>query len=168
MLFRSAFTGKFVSETGCTFKNINIIQTDSQKQFGGLFGQIREEAEIKNVSFENVTYRLNAATRLVGGAYGVLAGTLSENATVENVTVSGQMLVGAGIATNFSNYTVGLLTGNGVAKGISFANITADVVKMDYVTPDTYPYKLAVDKLSGIITISENESAETKPDTVYN
>ena len=107
-----------------------------------MFGQIREEAEIKNVSFENVTYRLNAATRLVGGAYGVLAGTLSE--------------------------TVGLLTGNGVAKGISFANITADVVKMDYVTPDTYPYKLAVDRLSGIITISENESAETKPDTVYN
>ncbi len=167
-LSEGAFTGKFVSETGCTFKNINIIQTDSQKQFGGLFGQIREEAEIKNVSFENVTYRLNAATRLVGGAYGVLAGTLSENATVENVTVSGQMLVGAGIATNFSNYTVGLLTGNGVAKGISFANITADVVKMDYVTPDTYPYKLAVDRLSGIITISENESAETKPDTVYN
>lgn len=162
-LSENPFTGKLISETGCTFKNIDITQNDSQKQFGGLFGQIRAEAEIKNVTFENVTYHLNAATRLQGGSYGVLAGTLSDEATIENVSVAGQLLVGADIVDiyNFENYEVGLLTGNGVTKGIALGGITVDVVKQEYL--DTYPVAVAVGE-NGVLTITKNDNPDEKPE----
>lgn len=129
------FTGKIVGENGkhVTFSNIDFTQDQraTGDSCGGLFGRITSETEIRNVSFENVTYRMNGGARSEGAYFGLFAGTIAEDAKLENISVTGQILIGEvylarGTNTNVeSGYDVGLVSGNLIKTGIVSASVTA-------------------------------------------
>ena len=91
-LMLEKFTGSIEGENGkkVTFKNIGA-QYDNSAQVGGLFGTIANSAVIKNVSFENVIFDIKSATSRRGAYFGMFAGNIEEKATLEHITVSGQM-----------------------------------------------------------------------------
>lgn len=79
---------------------------------GGLFGRVGENAKITNVTFENATLSYKSAVNNRGGNFGFFAGEIDDGATVQNVTLSGelrlwQMRISGGNGFNFN------LTANG-------------------------------------------------------
>ena len=95
------------------FKNVNATYnlTGGASQ-GGLFGRVGENAKITNVTFENATLSYKSAVNNRGGNFGFFAGEIDDGATVQNVTLSGelrlwQMRISGGNGFNFN------LTANG-------------------------------------------------------
>ena len=92
----TVFTGKLFGTNGTTVTLRDVTATYSASVgFGGLFGKVGEGAVIKNVSFVNAT--LDVAT--VGAtkadmSYGLLSGEISQDATVEDLSVSGTLKLG--------------------------------------------------------------------------
>ncbi len=79
---------------------------------GGLFGRVGENAKITNVIFENATLSYKSAVNNRGGKFGFFAGEIDDGATVQNVTLSGElqlwkMRISGGNGFNFN------LTANG-------------------------------------------------------
>ncbi len=143
------FRGKFLGN-GNVIRGIVTTQSSTDQIYsGGVFAALAETAEIRDVTFEDVRYNLTAGTTRTGGSYGLFAGMLNERATVEDVTVSGVFTIGGGMGnfylwntpagmelnrttedgTEIFRYGLGLISGNGVNKGISSANIS---VARDY------------------------------------
>lgn len=109
------FSGSIVGN-GHTFRGIVAEQTNNSKTNAGLFGSLSEGSSIKDLSFENVTMTIKAGTRVAGTSYGLLAGTISEAATFENVTVANSnLLIDANCYFGTDDYTIGLLCGMGSA-----------------------------------------------------
>lgn len=167
------FTGKIIGigQPGeqRVLKNISVIQGDYSQQRGGVFGRIMQSAVIENIKFEDVTYNLNAATRLGGGEFGLLAGSIDPNATINNVTVSGTIKVGniyVGSTNPYANYTVGLLCANIAA--LPEGKIPYDIsVSLETVTTSTgkiYPHRARVE--NGIVIFSVNEDNTKDPNPV--
>lgn len=120
------FTGSIVGN-GHTFCNIAVEQTNNSKANAGLFGYLAEGAEIKDLTFENVTFTIKAGTR-VPATFGLLAGTISEKAQCENVAITaGKLLIDAGCYFGTTDYVIGLLCGMGNAD-IDTSDITCEVV----------------------------------------
>ena len=128
------FTGKLIGKTKENGEPVKImnIRFEQAKMGGavyttGLFGQISEGAVIENIAFENVTMEMTAGAPLTSNvSFGLLAGTISSGATINNVTVSGVINVNS--ACKFQGgYTIGLVCGVGDTKGIDDANITCVV-----------------------------------------
>lgn len=150
---------------GHTISNITLTQKDStyKQQFGGLFGRITDKARIENVAFENVRYNLNSAGRTSGSSFGLFTGSMNDKAAVSGVTVSGELHIGPTIINLFDNYTVGLIAGNGINKGISYGNVALKLdPEEDYKGNKTYPYT-ATAGANGIVTIKENEDPTQDP-----
>ena len=90
------FNGKIISESGeaLTFKNVNAeYYVESGAAFGGLFGKVGKDAELKNISFENATLTYTRAVSLNGGSFGFFAGEIDNEAAVENISISGKMQI---------------------------------------------------------------------------
>jgi hypothetical protein len=130
---------------------------------GGVFGRIMPTAKFENVTFENVTYKLNAATRFVGGQFGLFAGSIDSGATLKNVTVSGELHIGD-IYANYTYYAVGLLCSN--VDALTFDGLTYDIsLVLDEVvsgSSHTYPH-VAVVEDDGTVTFTKNEDPTVKP-----
>lgn len=116
------FTGSIVGN-GHTFKNIAVEQTNNSKTNAGLFGYLAEGAQLKDLKLENVSLTIKAGTRMAGTSFGLLAGTISEKAAFENVTISGSLIIDAASYFGTDDYVIGLLCGMGAAD-IDTANIT--------------------------------------------
>lgn len=89
-----SFSGKLLSYTGSviTLTGISAKSGEQSTQFG-IFGGISSSAEIKNINFDNATIDI-AVNNISGqGSYGFLCGTLDENATVQNITISGKLRI---------------------------------------------------------------------------
>ncbi len=129
------FTGTFRGNHH-TISGVVVRQTSSDDRKGGLFGGITASAAFENITFENITYRLEQASRIIGSVFGLFAGELSNDARMTNVKVSGELFIADSIyidrgynpETGLSSirhvYDVGLLSGNFATCGISLANIT--------------------------------------------
>ena len=170
----ATFTGKIVGakedQTIAKLSNIKVTQSNAGQLRGGIFATIGAEAVMQNVFFENVTYTLGTATRLTGGEFGLFAGALSADCTMTDVRVSGTLEIGNVIKDfNFENYTVGLLSGNLVLKGISIADIKLKFIE---VTVDRdaqgntimgYPLKGTSDPATGEVTLQKNEDTSVNP-----
>ncbi len=128
------FTGKIIGN-GYTMSNITVEQANNSQLQGGLFASLGATAEISNVSFENITYTIGAGSRMQGASFGLLAGTIAEGALLEQVTVSGSLIVGAKCFPG--DYTVGLVCGTGSAPGVDHANITASAEEGTSITVET-------------------------------
>ena len=146
-LASGVFTGTIVGN-GHTIKNVTVAQADTSKQIGGLFGGLGAEAHMEDVAFENITYSLEAGSRLPDAAYGLLAGTVTEGATLTNVTMSGALKIGKDCIPR-TDYNVGLLFGIGSVEGMSHVNITCSMAD-----PDTTSVTFAVDEATGEVTLT--------------
>ncbi len=124
-LTQGEFTGKIIGN-GHTISGIKVTQADRADKeltyFGGIFGSISEAAEFRDVTFKDITYEILAGSRAQGVSFGLLAGTVSEGAVFENVAVSGSLVLNT---LNLpTNYSIGLIFGQGDASGIDNANVT--------------------------------------------
>ena len=119
---QNQFTGQIIGN-GHKMSNITVMQPNGSQQ-GGLFGFIGAGASITDLHFENVTYTA-VGSRLQGATVGLLAGTISEEATLENVTVSGKLLIDPSLYLDGVDCAVyGLLAGSGNVSGISTEKIS--------------------------------------------
>ncbi len=122
------FTGK-INGNGHTFKNISVTQKNNSKTNVGLFGCITEKAEIKDIKLDNVSFTVEAGTRVAGTSYGVVAGTISAGAKLENVTVTNSTLkIDSGAYFGTDDYNIGLFCGMGSIEGIDISGISCIAV----------------------------------------
>ncbi len=142
-----AFTGKIYGN-GHKFSNISFIQADNSKTNGGLFGSVASGAVIKDIVFENVSYTLGAGSRMQAPVFGLLCGTLSEDALIENLSVSGSEFIISGDIYP-QDYTLGMLVGSGAVSGIDLSGIKVSLA-------DGAEAKISVtaDSATGEITLS--------------
>lgn len=118
------FAGK-INGNGHTFKNIQVAQTNNSKVNAGLFGSLTEQAQIKDVIFENISFTIQAGTRVAGTSYGLFAGTISDGATIENVAITNSTLyIDSQCYFGVTDYSIGLVCGMGNADLIPNAQIT--------------------------------------------
>ena len=122
-----AFTGKIYGN-GHKFSNVSFIQADNSKTNGGLFGSISSGAVLKDIAFENISYTLGAGSRMQSPVFGLLCGTLSDDAAIENVTVSNSEFVISGDIYP-QEYTIGTLVGNGGNRGIDISGIKVSLAE---------------------------------------
>ena len=85
------FTGKIYGE-GHTLSGINITQSGYKISEGGIFGTIDSGAEIKDLKLDNISYTVKGS--LYPAVFGLVAGRISEDAIVENVSVlNGKLII---------------------------------------------------------------------------
>ena len=125
-LMHGNFTGTIVGN-GHKISNVSFTQTNNSKVNTGLFGQLTEKASISDVTFENVTLTIEGGTRVMGASFGLLAGTVSENAQLSNVAVSGKVQIAWDAYFGTDDYVIGLLCGMG-EPDVDAAGITCEVV----------------------------------------
>lgn len=111
-LMHGNFTGTIVGN-GHTIRNVSITQTNNSKVNTGLFGQLTEKASISDVTFENITLTIQGGTRVTGASFGLLTGTVSEQASISNVAISGKLQIAANAYFGTKDYVIGLLCGTG-------------------------------------------------------
>lgn len=124
-LAKGLFTGTILGN-GHTFSNITVTQTDISQSRGGLFGAIDGGARIEDLTFENITYTMNTGSRITAPTFGLFAGTISESATLDGVSVSGTLVINEDCYPSI-DYQIGLVSGNGVSGGIDSSEITCTV-----------------------------------------
>ena len=113
-----------IQGNGHTFSNISIEQTNNSKVNAGLFGSLTEKAVVSDLTLENLTFTIEAGTRVAGASYGLFAGSVSDKAVVENVAISsGTLQVDSGCYFGVDDYVIGLVCGMG-SVDIDPANIT--------------------------------------------
>lgn len=144
---QNQFTGQIIGQ-GHTFSNITVLQPQGAQQ-GGLFGYIGAGASISDLNLQNVTYTA-VGSRIQGSTFGLLAGTISDQATIENVTVSGKLQIDPSLfldGVDAASY--GMLAGAGNADGISLDNIMVEAIG-----DNKNGVSLNVNKETGEITLS--------------
>lgn len=117
-LVKGNFTGKILGN-GYKFSNISVIQADNSQIHGGLFGALDSGAELRDLTLENVSFTVEAGSRMQGTTFGLLTGTRSSGAVLENVTVTGTLYISENCYPQ-SDYTIGLLCGSGSTEGVSY------------------------------------------------
>ncbi len=161
----SEFSGQIIGN-GHTLSNITVAQTSNSQIYGGLFGRIGATAVIENVTFKDVIYTLNAASRMGGSRFGLFSGNLNESAKIENVSVSGVLQIG-NVFVPYDKYSVGLLTGNLVTSGIRY-DIECEILVVKFAMKETYPHLVTVKTATGEVILSANQGdTSVKPDVKY-
>lgn len=121
------FVGKIIGN-GHKFTNINVKQTNNGKINTGLFGKIGSAAVITDLNIENAILTIKAGTRMNGATIGLLAGTISEGATLTGLTVSGKLLISAALSCMFPNdYSLGLISGYGDVSQFDLSLVSCEV-----------------------------------------
>ncbi len=128
-LASGSFKGQIIGN-GHKLSNITVNQGDTSIIRGGLFGGIDASAVIKDVTFENITYNMNAGSLKTGASFGLFAGTIAEGAAFENVAVSGTFNLKSTIYPD-TQYSIGKLCGNVVNTGIDVTGIECNAVNDD-------------------------------------
>ena len=106
------FTGSIVGN-GHTISNVAITQTNNSRVNTGLFGQLTEKASISDVDFKNITLTIQGGARVAGSSFGLFAGTVSDKAQIENVSISGKLQISTSAFFATDDYVIGLLCGSG-------------------------------------------------------
>ncbi len=121
--------GGTIEGNGHTIKNVQVTQTNNSKVNAGLFGHLTETATFTDLTFDNVTFTIKAGTRVVGTAYGLLAGTISAEATFTDVAIKSSTLqIDSGCYFGSDDYVIGLLCGMGDPSVIDYSGITCEAV----------------------------------------
>ena len=118
------FTGT-IKGNGHKFTNIEFEQTNNSKVNAGLFGNLTEEANISDLTFENVTFTIEKGTRVAGASFGLFAGSISEGATLTNVSILNSTIqIDSNCYFGVNDYSIGLVSGSGKFDAITNAQIT--------------------------------------------
>ena len=117
-----------IQGNGHTIRNVELTQTNNSKVNAGLFGNLTESAGLTDLTFDNVTFTIKAGTRVVGTSFGLLAGTISGEAVLENVSIENSCLqIDSASYFGVDEYVIGLVCGMGDASRVS-ADISCIVV----------------------------------------
>lgn len=120
------------------------ISSESRNKNNGLFGQIEAGATIKDLILEDVTHTVNTGLVSTDATFGLFAGTVSESATIENVTVSGKLLFGEKCSNlDGQSYSIGLVTGNGTPEGVTAGTIVCEKVEP---SSSKYTFDIVIDE----------------------
>lgn len=128
------FNGKIVGVTkengeNVKIKNIQFTQAStSSPNYNGLFGKLGENAVIKNVGFENIVMTIDSGAPMATTMYyGLLAGRIDDNATLENVTLSGTIKISSECQFKANaRVSIGLVCGGGDNRGIDYSSVTCE------------------------------------------
>ena len=117
-----------IQGNGHTFSGIAIEQTNNSKTSAGLFGSLTEGACITELQLQDVTVTIKSGTRMAGTSYGLLAGTISDQATLTNVSIANSCLqIDSSAYFGTEDYVIGLVCGLG-NPGIDSSGITCTAV----------------------------------------
>ena len=117
------FTGS-IQGNGFAISNVDLSQTNNSKVNAGLFGNLTEEAKFTDVTFDAISFTIEAGTRVKGSSFGLFAGTISDGATLENVAVTNSTLkIDSGCYFGADDYTIGLVCGMGNPEKLTQATI---------------------------------------------
>ncbi len=136
-LSKSTFTGKMFSSEGNNFKieNITVNYSDSSSLYGGLFGEIANNAEIKNLEFTNVTVNFDETnSKSKYAQYGLFAGLIDDEASISGIKVDGTLRLGAIqlYKENGVNATGVNLLANGKTDGITSGGIALEIYGVEW------------------------------------
>lgn len=121
-----------IKGNGHTIKNVDATQTNNSKVNAGLFGYLTDTANISDLTLENITFTIKAGTRKVGTAYGLFAGTLSDKATISNVSIlNSRLQIDSSCYFGVDDYSIGLVCGMGDSSKLSTAQIDCVAVGDD-------------------------------------
>ncbi len=127
-LMYGTYTGT-IEGNGHKIMNVNMEQKNNSKVNAGLFGALSKTAQLKDVTFENVTFTITAGTRTPGTAYGLLAGTIDADAKLENVKVlTSTILVDETAYFGTTDYVIGKFCGVGYNNSMDNSGITVKVL----------------------------------------
>lgn len=121
--------GGTIEGNGHTFKNISLNQNNMSKTSSGLFGQLKDTAEISDLTFDNVTYTVKKGSRVSGACFGLLAGQVDPSAVLTEVQIVDSTLqIDSGCAFLSDDYSIGLVAGSGEIPGVDGSGISCTVV----------------------------------------
>ena len=122
------FTGT-IEGNGHTIKNIDLRQTNNSKVNAGLFGNLTEDAKLNNVIIDHASFTIEAGTRVKGTSFGLLAGTISDGAVLNDVRVANSVLkIDSGCYFGADDYSIGLICGMGSDTKLDPSGITCTAV----------------------------------------
>ena len=117
-----------IEGNGHTISNVELTQTNNSKVNAGLFGHLTEKAKLSDLTFENVTFTIKAGTRVVGTSFGLLAGTISGDAVLENINIAASKLqIDSACYFGVDEYVIGMVCGMGDPARVN-ADISCAVV----------------------------------------
>ena len=117
-----------IEGNGHTISNVELTQTNNSKVNAGLFGHLTEKAKLSDLTFENVTFTIKAGTRVVGTSFGLLTGTISGDAVLENINIAASKLqIDSSCYFGVDEYVIGLVCGMGDPTRVN-ADISCAVV----------------------------------------
>jgi len=118
-----------IQGNGHTFSNVSVTQTNNSKPNAGLFGQLTETAGISDLKLENAVFTIQGGTRVMGTSFGLLAGTISDQATLTGLEIHNSVLqIDSGCYFGVDDYTIGLVCGMGNAAKVDVADIQCKAV----------------------------------------
>lgn len=118
-----------IEGNGHIIKNIDLCQTNNSKVNAGLFGNLTENAKLSNVIFDNASFTIEAGTRVKGSSFGLFAGTISDAATLDGVTITNSTLkIDSGCYFGADDYSIGLVCGMGNDTKLDSSGITCMAV----------------------------------------
>lgn len=145
-----AFKGSITSVDGNIYKisNVSVVQNNGiSTMTGGLFGKLDASASITNVTFENISYTISSGSNKTDATFGLLAGTVASETNLENVSVSGKLVIeDSCYAPN--NYIIGLLFGRGYNGQIDISSIECEYDE------NSTKITVEVDKQTGEVTLT--------------
>ncbi len=158
VLMHGNFSGS-IQGNGHTFTGITLEQTNNNKQNTGIFGSLTDSASITELTIDGASLTIKGGTRMTGASFGLLAGTISNQAELTGLTiVNSQLLVDANAYFGTQDYVIGLLCGIGKpeidASGIT-CGLTGEGMWQGVIVED------------GLVTVTDTEPlqpAETVPE----
>ena len=113
-----------IEGNGHTISNVELTQTNNSKVNAGLFGHLTEKAKLSDLTFENVTFTIKAGTRVVGTSFGLLAGTISGDAVLENINIAASKLqIDSSCYFGVDEYVIGLVCGIGKSEVVKAEDV---------------------------------------------
>ncbi len=175
------FTGTIVGNkedgTDAVISNVTITQNDNSRINTGLFGVLGEGALLQGVDFNNITLEIKGGSRMTNGAFGLLAGTISDKAHIaEGVDVlSGKVIIDVDAYFNKNgDFVFGKFCGDGWKDTMDYSMITVELTgenAADYLikadTGNAIEYGKVVDNPTETPETPETpeETPEQTPDT---
>lgn len=127
-VFTQGSFGGLIQGNGHTFKNISAAQTNNSKPNIGLFGQLKDTAQISDLSFDNVNFTIQKGSRVSGACFGLFAGQVHSSADISNVQITNStLLIDSGCAFLSDDYSIGLVAGSGEVPGVDASGISCEV-----------------------------------------
>lgn len=143
------FKGSITSAGENTYKlsNVSVVQMGANNLSGGLFGNLDASASIKNVIFENASYTMSDGSRKSPASFGLLAGTVHADTELENVSVSGKLVIKDSCYKQ-DDYNIGLLFGTGYNGQIDISLVECEIYE------NSTKISVEVDKQTGDIKLT--------------